>query len=199
MTRCGDWPDIPPGRFESAHPSWCHASSVCATWRVHTMEEPAQNGGSLRGHARNRAAGGVRGRRSGVCHSVSRHRKVLAPLLRGRCLLTHCSALGTALLAFSEAVGGAWLKDHTPLARRTPRTLTDPDLVQRELHDARRIGLASDREEASPGLTCSSWPILARNGTARTALPLSMVAAGWLTPAEAAPAIHTAARPPSRT
>ena len=125
---------------------------------------------------------------------ISGHRKVPTPSRRGGRLPAHCTALGKALLAFSDDVGSAWLKDNAPLARRTSRTLIEPDRLQRELHDVRRIGLAYDREEASPGLTCVAAPVLTASGNARAALSVSMPAGGTLTPAQAAPAVHAAAR-----
>jgi DNA-binding IclR family transcriptional regulator len=125
---------------------------------------------------------------------ISGHRKAPTPSRRGRRLPAHCTALGKALLAFSEDVGSAWLKANAPLARRTSSTLTDPELLLRELQDVRRIGLAYDRQEASPGLVCVAAPILASDGTALAALSVSMPAAGRLTPAQAAPAVHAAAR-----
>jgi len=125
---------------------------------------------------------------------ISGHRKVSTPSRRGGRMPAHCTALGKTLLAFSPDVGADWLTHHTPLQRRTSRTLIDPDRLRRELHDVRRSRLAYDREEASPGLTCVAAPILAANGSARAALSVSMPAAGRLTPAQAAPAVHAAAR-----
>lgn len=125
---------------------------------------------------------------------ISGHRKVRTPSRRGGRMPAHCTALGKAMLAFSEDAGTAWLRDNAPLTHRTPRTITDPDVLRRELREVRRIGVAFDREEASLGLTCVSAPILAPNATARAALSVSMPAAGRLTPAQAAPAVQAAAR-----
>lgn len=125
---------------------------------------------------------------------ISGHRKVPSPSRRGGRMPAHCTALGKALLAFSDDVGAAWLAAHRSLVPRTARTLTDPDRLRRELYDIRRTRLAYDREEASPGLTCVAAPILALDGTARAAVSVSMPVSGRLTPAQAAPAVHTAAR-----
>jgi DNA-binding IclR family transcriptional regulator len=64
----------------------------------------------------------------------------------------------------------------------------------RELHDARRTGLAYDREEAFPGLMCVAAPVMSANRTARAALSVSMPVDGPLTLAEAAPALRATAR-----
>lgn len=125
---------------------------------------------------------------------IAGHRKVPSPSRRGGRLPAHCTALGKALLAFSADAGASWLSEHQPLARRTPRTQTDPDLVQRELREIRRLGLAYDREEASLGLRCVAAPILGPDGSAHAALSVSMPTGGHLTPARAGPAVHAGAR-----
>jgi DNA-binding IclR family transcriptional regulator len=127
--------------------------------------------------------------RSGLARSTA-HRLV-GQLVEQR-MPAHCTALGKALLAFSEDVGVDWLAGHTPLERRTSRTLVDPALLRRELHDVRRARLAYDRQEASPGLTCVAAPILSPNGTARAAMSVSMPVSGRLTPAQAAPPVLAA-------
>ena len=60
------------------------------------------------------------------------------------------------------------------------------------------MGVAYDREEASPGLICVAAPILAANGTASAALSVSMPVGAAMTPAAAAPAVQLAARSLSR-
>jgi len=129
---------------------------------------------------------------------ISGHRRAPTPSRRGGRMPAHCTALGKSLLAFSDDVGRRWLEDHTPLQARTAQTITAPEQLQRELHDVRRMGVAYDREEASPGLTCIAAPILAANGTASAAVSVSMPVAGRMTPAAAAPAVQLAARSLSR-
>lgn len=66
----------------------------------------------------------------------------------------HATALGKAMLA--------WLPEHEirrilaarGLARFTPNTITDADLLIEELRLVRRNGHAVDREEFQPGVTC---------------------------------------------
>jgi DNA-binding IclR family transcriptional regulator len=129
---------------------------------------------------------------------ISGHRKVPTPSRRGGRMPVHCTALGKAMLAFSDDVGVQWLAGHGPLAPRTPRTITDPVRLTRELHEIRRLGLAYDRQEASPGLVCVAAPIRGADGNARAALSVSMGIDGRLTPARAAPAVHATARAVAR-
>ena len=110
----------------------------------------------------------------------------------------HCTALGKAMLAFSADAGQDWIAQHPKLPARTARTLTDPALLRRELHDIRRLGLAYDRQEAENGLVCVAAPLLKADERARAALSVSMPAGGRIQPAQAAPAVHAAARAVSR-
>lgn len=125
---------------------------------------------------------------------LSGHRKVPTPSRRGGRMPAHCTAVGKALLAFSDDVGEAFIAANAPFARRTARTITDPEQLRRELHDVRRGGLAFDREEAMPGLACVAAPLMSAKGTARAALSVSMPAAGPLTFGETAPVVRAAAR-----
>jgi DNA-binding IclR family transcriptional regulator len=125
---------------------------------------------------------------------LSGHRKVPTPSRRGGRMPAHCTAVGKALLAFSDDVGESFLAANVPLVRRTARTITDSDQLRRELHDVRRGGLAYDREEAQRGLVCVAAPVLGANGTAQVALSVSMPASGPLTFAETAPVVRAAAR-----
>jgi IclR family acetate operon transcriptional repressor len=129
---------------------------------------------------------------------IAGHRRVATPSRRGGRMPAHCTALGKAMLAFSADAGRGWIAEHPELVARTPRTLTDPALLRRELHDVRRLGLAYDRQEADRGLVCVAAPILHADGTARAALSVSMPAGGRIQPPQAAPAVHAAARAVSR-
>jgi IclR family transcriptional regulator, acetate operon repressor len=129
---------------------------------------------------------------------IAGHRRVATPSRRGGRMPAHCTALGKAMLAFSADAGRGRLAQHPELPARTSRTLTDPTLLRRELHDVRRLGLAYDRQEADDGLVCVAAPLLDHDGTARAALSVSMPAGGRIQPAQAAPAVHAAARAVSR-
>lgn len=129
---------------------------------------------------------------------ISGHRKVRTPSRRGGRMPAHCTALGKAMLAFSPDAGRAWLAGHAPLPARTPMTVTDPDLLARELHDIRRRRLAYDRQEAAEGLVCVAAPLLRPDGNARAALSVSMPADGRITPPQVGPAVLASARALSR-
>jgi IclR family acetate operon transcriptional repressor len=129
---------------------------------------------------------------------ISGHRKAPTPSRRGGRMPVHCTAIGKAMLAFSLDVGDTWLDMHPQLAVRTPATVTDRVVLKRELHDIRRLGIAFDREEATPGLVCVAAPLLGPNGTARAGLSVSMSTDGPITPAQVAPAVMAGARALSR-
>ena len=66
----------------------------------------------------------------------------------------HCTALGKALLAFSDA------PLPTTLEAYTPHTITDPQTLRRHLEEVRRLGYAVDDGEFDPGVRCIAVPIL---------------------------------------
>jgi IclR family transcriptional regulator, acetate operon repressor len=129
---------------------------------------------------------------------ISGHRKVPSPSRRGGRMPLHCTALGKALLAFSADGGRAFLAAAPRLEARTARTITDLEVLRRELHAVRADQLAYDREEAADGLQCVGAPILGGGGAATAALSVSMPVGGRLSPAEVAPAVRTVARALSR-
>jgi IclR family acetate operon transcriptional repressor len=129
---------------------------------------------------------------------ISGHQRVSTPSRRGGRLPAHWTGLGKAMLAFSEDAGRSWLADHTPLAPATAQTITDPAALTRELHAIRRLGLAYDREENTPGLVCVAAPLLEASGTAIAALSVSMPARGHITPAQVGPAVLAGTRALSR-
>ena len=65
----------------------------------------------------------------------------------------HCTALGKVILAFGE------FELPTELERFTPRTLTDPDLLRKNLQKIHRLGYAVDDEEFDPGVRCIAVPV----------------------------------------
>lgn len=71
----------------------------------------------------------------------------------------HCTAIGKVLLAwsppelFTRVVGGG-------LPRRTPRTLTAPGLLRRQLDRVVETGVAFEYEESAVGISCVAAPIL---------------------------------------
>jgi len=76
----------------------------------------------------------------------------------GRRAPLHCTALGKVLLAFSPPAEAARLLRRA-LRRYTPSTLTDPDVLGKELARVRDQRYAIDDEEFEEGLKCVAAPL----------------------------------------
>lgn len=101
----------------------------------------------------------------------SRDLKVPHSRTGGR-LPMHCTALGKAILAYStDEFVDAVLAG--PLARRSPKTITDPELIRRELVDIRQQRVAYDLEESQQSLFCVAAPIFARHSRVVGALSVT--------------------------
>src|SRR5918997_5501043 len=72
----------------------------------------------------------------------------------GRVVPDHCSAAGKVFLAF-----GASALPAGQLERRTPRTLVDRPLLERELDAVRRQGYATIVDELEVGLAAAAAPV----------------------------------------
>ncbi len=83
----------------------------------------------------------------------------------------HCTAMGKVLLA-----GMPPAERRKILARKleafTPRTITEPAALARELREVQRCGYALDREEITRGIMCVAAP--ARNGEGATVAAISV-------------------------
>jgi DNA-binding IclR family transcriptional regulator len=79
---------------------------------------------------------------------------------KGRRVPLHCTSAGKCLLAFGLAA--------TPqeLPARTPRTITNPDILRLHLAEIAARGYALDDEENDPGVRCLSAPIFNADGDA---------------------------------
>jgi DNA-binding IclR family transcriptional regulator len=85
----------------------------------------------------------------------------------------HYTGLGKVLLAaLSEEKLAAHLARHS-LARRTPRTITDPALLRAELDRVRGVGYAIDDEESNAGVRCIAAPVVDESGTTVAAVSIS--------------------------
>src|SRR5271154_2258039 len=121
-----------------------------------------------------------------VVERITGHRPM--PMLEqaGGKIPAHCSALGRAILAYSdpatiEAILAAGLPP------RTPRTLTSRVAVLRELTAIPARGWAVDREEGNIGISCVAAPIFGPLGQVAAALsvpgPTGLVRAERIGPA----------------
>src|SRR5580693_6534744 len=131
-----------------------------------------------------------------VVERITGHRPM--PMLEqaGGKIPAHCSALGRAILAYSdpatiEAILGADLQP------RTPRTLTSRVAVLRELTAIPARGWAVDREEGNIGISCVAAPVFGPLG--QVAAALSVTGPTGLVRAERiGPAVRLAAAAASR-
>lgn len=89
-------------------------------------------------------------------------------------LPAHCSACGKLLLAFRPWDEVCKSFDNVELRSFTPATITDLERLRTELADARARGLAYDREEIVPGLSCVAAPISDESGEVIAAISLSV-------------------------
>ncbi|WP_218177757.1 IclR family transcriptional regulator [Amycolatopsis australiensis] len=113
----------------------------------------------------------------------------------GRLPLT-CTAIGKALLAFSEpGLAAAILAD--PLPRLTPSSITDPVRLRTALEQTQVSGLAYEEQEATPGVSCIAAPVF--SGAVAVAALSVAVPREQFRPAHLAPAVRTAALGLSRT
>lgn len=90
---------------------------------------------------------------------IGGHRQAMAPSRIGGRMPLYCTAIGKVLLAHSGPDLLAAVVQ-AGLARRTPRTITAPGLLNRQLVAAREHGIAFEREESTVGLVCVAAPIL---------------------------------------
>lgn len=85
----------------------------------------------------------------------------------------HVTAVGKAVLAFSEAGFVARLLHAVPLTRHTPNTITDPAAFVAHLALIRRQGYAVDHEEHRLTIRCVGAPIFDHLGAPIAALSIA--------------------------
>src|ERR1700751_2503736 len=121
-----------------------------------------------------------------VVEKITGHRAM--PMLSqvGGMIPAYCSALGRAILAYSEPAGIDTALTG-PLPRRTPRTLTSRVAIMRELTAVPERGWAIEREEGNIGVSCVAAPIFGPLGDVAAALsvtgPSQLVRADRIGPA----------------
>jgi DNA-binding IclR family transcriptional regulator len=118
------------------------------------------------------------------------HNQVRSPSRVGGRLNAACSALGKAMLAYSEPeVVVQVVRQLRPLTRYT---IVTPSALAQELQTIRENGVAFDREEAALGLTCVAAPIRSRSGKVLGAVSVSGPTSRF-DPARKAAAVRSAA------
>ncbi|MFI5606827.1 IclR family transcriptional regulator [Amycolatopsis sp. NPDC051903] len=108
----------------------------------------------------------------------------------------HATGVGKAILAFSaEPLVAQVIAAGLP--RLSPRTITAPGLLRRQLARVRAEGVSFEREESGVGVVCAASPLLDASGAAVAAIS----ATGWATrmrTERVAPAVRTVALALSR-
>jgi IclR family acetate operon transcriptional repressor len=123
---------------------------------------------------------------------VHGHRRVSIPSSRGGRMPFHCTGLGKAIVAFSppDVLEQALARR---LVRRTPRTITDREVLRLELARISREGVAFDRGEAERRLIGAAAPITRADGMALAAVSVSMAHRSHVGLARVAPEVRRAA------
>lgn len=83
----------------------------------------------------------------------------------------HCTALGKALLAWSDS------ELPVEFQQFTSRTILDPGVLRNELASIKNLGYATDDEEFTPGVRCIAAPVFEFRGKVIGALGISGPAA----------------------
>lgn len=91
----------------------------------------------------------------------------------GARLPMHCTGLGKVLLAYKKPTEIKWILSKHGMAPMTARTITDREMLERELIAVRRQGYAIDDREIMDSLRCVAAPIYDRNGDVTYAISVS--------------------------
>jgi IclR family KDG regulon transcriptional repressor len=78
----------------------------------------------------------------------------------GQKLPMYCTAVGKAILAYSDEQDVQQVLDRAKYTKYTENTLTDKQAILNQLEEIRKVGFALDREELEYGLICVAVPIL---------------------------------------
>lgn len=131
-----------------------------------------------------------------VVDKITGHRAMPMLAQVGGAIPAHCSALGRAILAHSDAATVDTVLA-AGLVPRTARTITDASAWRREIDKVHDRGWAVDREEGNLGVNCVAAPIFGPVATVVAAVsvtgPLSVVQ-----PDRLGPAVRLAAAAASR-
>jgi IclR family transcriptional regulator, acetate operon repressor len=102
---------------------------------------------------------------------IGGHRRMAVPSRIGGCMPAHSTGLGKAMLAHSgRPVISEVLAAGLP--RRTPYTITSPNVLFSDLEVTARRGYAVDREESGLGIACAAAAIVC-GGEVRGALSVT--------------------------
>ena len=133
--------------------------------------------------------------RSVVC--VERVEAISHPAIRisyerGQSLPRHAGASAKVHLAFGEPAELEELLDEAPLQRHTDRTITDPELLRKELAEIRDRGYAFSDGEVDEGLRAVAAPVLDSDG--RVVAGLSVIGLSFRVTDDVLPSVIDAVR-----
>ncbi|KJF24039.1 IclR family transcriptional regulator [Rhodococcus sp. ACPA4] len=93
---------------------------------------------------------------------IGGHRQANSPSRTGGRIPLYCTAIGKALLAYSDPEFRREVLA-APMTRRTPHTIVAPGILSNQLDRVFETGVAFEREESAPGLTCVAAPVFGSN------------------------------------
>src|SRR5882757_4866950 len=106
-------------------------------------------------------------------------------------LPANCTAIGKALLAWEDLDDlAAFLP--SPMPKLTPGSVSNVDNLIAELHEVKGHGLARERNEAQPGLSCVAAPVVVRG------IAVAAVSVGYVSDTTLNPRVDTALRDTAR-
>jgi DNA-binding IclR family transcriptional regulator len=103
---------------------------------------------------------------------IGGHRQAAIPSRLGGRMPLHCTAIGKALLASSDPAVLAQ-RVAAGLPRTTPRTITAPGLLRRQVKRIIETGTAFEYEESAIGIVCVAAPVLDPNDRAVAAVSVT--------------------------
>ena len=106
-------------------------------------------------------------------------------------LPAHATGVGKAILAYSSAAT-VRARVEAGLPRLTPRTISTPGGLTRELRKIRSVGMALDLEESHLGVSCVAAPVFGVDRRVRAGLSATGTT-GSVDPGTLGPAVRTAA------
>ncbi|WP_223166528.1 IclR family transcriptional regulator [Nonomuraea sp. SYSU D8015] len=92
----------------------------------------------------------------------------------GSRLPAYCTSMGKVLLAYKDAAAVRQILDHTDLARRGPKTITNREQLTAALARVRQSGVAVNDEELAPGLRSFAAPVHDRSGEVIAAINVAI-------------------------
>jgi DNA-binding IclR family transcriptional regulator len=97
----------------------------------------------------------------------------------GRRLPAHCTSVGKMLLASLPADDLEVRIAGHEFAAMTPNSITDPGVLMKELARIREIGIAVERRESNPDVSCVAAPVRDSAGRVVAALSISVPMIRW--------------------